>query len=138
VGTDSRGGDIAPEVLAVEQVVGMPRLTSETWAQVFQTLERYASTHAFNLTECTAWTRDQLAVEGTPVGRAALGWAVRGARYGGADLGNDPPPTALAIATGVYRNSVYLAQEAGLELTPDELDGFARHLGHEEAPSDER
>lgn len=127
----------AIEVLAVEQVVDIPHLSSEAWPRLFATLETYAATHSFNLTECTAWTRDQLAEEHTPVGRAAVGWVVRGAMYGGAPLTADPSPTAEQIAIAVFRNSVRLAHQAGVDLGPQEREQFARHLGLSSAPEDD-
>jgi hypothetical protein len=122
---------------SVERVVAMPRLSSAAWQALFSTLETYAATHDFNLTQCTAWVRDQLASTNTPVGRQVVGWVVRGALYGGAPLNASPPPTATRIAEAVLRNTTRIARQAQLQVSDTDYAALAEHFGLDTPPERE-
>lgn len=73
----------------------MPALPSSAWVQVFEELAAYSRRGRFNLTECTAWVRDRLAERGTAIGRAAVGFVVKGCLYGGVPLTSPRDPEGL-------------------------------------------
>ncbi len=128
---------LPPLLVHICQVTDLPRLRSSVWPRVFETLAAYVESHEFNLTESTAWTRDQLALGDAPVGRAPLGFIVRAALYGGVAFNSDPPPTSEHILRGVLRTTVDRAESAGLSLTDaqfQELQQWFRGNG-EAAPS---
>ncbi|MGD9704479.1 MAG: NYN domain-containing protein [Acidimicrobiia bacterium] len=109
-------------------VADLPRLDQGTWEKVFDTLAMYAATHTFNLTESTKWSRDTLAGDGVDVGRAALGYVVRGSSYGGAPLNSDPPPDAQQIAHAFLSNVLGRARMAGLALGAADVEQVASWL----------
>lgn len=117
---------LSPLLLHVCQVTDLPRLHSSVWPRVFEVLGDYVEHHEFNLTESTAWARDQLALGDTPVGRAPLGFIVRAALYGGVAFNSDPPPTSEHILRGVLSTTVDRAQSAGLALTEPQVEELRR------------
>jgi hypothetical protein len=114
--------DIAlpPSVIQLCRVTDMPRLAKESWPEIFRALAEYAATDEFNLTRCTAWTRDILAERGTPVGRQVIGFIVRGAGNARVRLSDRPPPCAQAICEGFLANVIERAVSAGLKLEASE------------------
>jgi len=127
----SRAGeqaDLPPLVMHVCQVTDFPKLASPVWPNVFDALAEYARSHAFNLTEITAWTRDRLAEEPVPVGRTPIGFVVRAAVWAGVGFQSETPPTADEIRRGVLTITVDRAQSAGLSLTDHEVAQFEAWL----------
>jgi hypothetical protein len=119
-----------PEVVELlSRTIDMPRLAAEAWPAVFMKLATYVSTHAFNLTESTKWTRDELARDDVPVGRAALNYVVRGAQMGGAPLSNDPPPSADDIANAFLRNLINQAYATGINIDNQDQQTIASWIG---------
>ena len=119
-----------PEAVEIlTRTIDMPRLTDKAWPAVFAKLAEYAQGFEFNLTESTKWTRDSLALEGIPVGRAAVGYVVRGAQIGGAPLNNDPPPSAEDIANAFLSSIVNQAHSAGLKIDNSDEATVAAWLG---------
>lgn len=128
--------DPASALAPVPGIVGLlqreqdlPRLPSHLWPPAFAMLARYAAEHDFNLTEATRWTRDELALAGTPVGRPALGYIVRGAEFGGATLARKPSPPAQDIASAFYRNLLARARAGSLAVTAEDERQLADWLG---------
>jgi len=103
------------------KVADVPRIDTVTWPRVFDTLDAYGTSHEFKLGECTRWVRDELGAAGVDVGRAGIGFVVRGAMYGGCPLSRVPPPSAIEIASAFLDNTVKRAGAAGLHLTLEEI-----------------
>ena len=111
------------------RITDLPRLDSKSWKATFTTLQRYASDSDFNLTQCTAWTRDQLKEEGIQVGRQSVGYIVRGALFGGVSLDATPAPSADDIREALIKSTMDRAQAQGLAITDSnisELRGWLR------------
>lgn len=122
--------EAVPEiVVAVEKIVGMPRLTADQWRVLLGVLADYSELHSFNLTECTAWARDRMADAGVPTGRQSVAWVVRGATFGGAAL--TVPQSARSIATAVVANTLRLADNAQMDVSADDRRTLATYLGLE-------
>lgn len=119
-----------PEVVELLcRTIDMPRLAHEAWPAVFLKLEAYITTHDFNLTEATKWTRDELAKDDVQVGRAALNYVVRGAQMGGAPLNNVPPPSADDIANAFLKNLINQAYSTGFNIDSEDERTIASWLG---------
>ena len=99
------------------RVTDLPRLNPQAWQATFATLARYAAAYDFNLTHCTAWTRDDLKQEGIHVGRQAVGFVVRGALYGGARLDARPAPSADQIREALLSITLDRVQAQGADVT---------------------
>jgi hypothetical protein len=116
------------------RVLDLPRLRKEAWPAIFETLERYAAEHDFSLTEATKWSRDQLAGTGTPIGRPAIGYVVKGTQIGGVPLNSDPAPKAADIARGFSNSLIDRAYQAGINLDPSEVEEISAWFGVEPDP----
>lgn len=99
------------------RMTDLPRLDRHAWTATFAALAQYAAAYHFNLTHCTAWTRDHLKEQGVIVGRQAVGFVVRGALYGGVRLAATPPPSADQIRMALLTNTLDRAQAQGAEIT---------------------
>ena len=123
--TDSKSAtENLPEIVAqICQITDFPRLSTDRWAETLKMLAHYAESqsheHEFTLSECTIWVRDQLKEKEIPVARKAINCIVHWAHHGGANLDDDPPPTADKIREAVIQNAVARAGEANLGLTPE-------------------
>ena len=136
--------EVSPTPVSVPQsiaqicrITDLPRLEADSWRWTFEALALYAANHDFNLTECTAWTRDQLSNEGFRVGRAAVGYIVRGAMYGGTRLDARPPPHADDIREALIRNTLDRAQASSLNLTDDDENQLRDWLSGEQTMAPE-
>jgi hypothetical protein len=98
------------------QATEMPRLSAANWPKLFEKLAEYARGHRFNLTECTAWVRDQLREDMVQVGRQSVGIVVKGALMGGVSLKADPPPDADKIREGYAESIISRAESQGVPL----------------------
>ncbi len=78
-------------------LMNLPRIPMDWWAAVYAALSDYVSEHTFNLTECTAWSRDKLVAAGLRISRRHISFVVTAVARGGAPLYKDPPPTAEEI-----------------------------------------
>lgn len=85
-------------------LIDLPRLPQDWWPAVYGALSDYASEHTFNMTECTAWSRDRLSDNGLRVSRRYIGFVMNGAARGGSPLHRNPPPTAEEIGEAFVRN----------------------------------
>ena len=126
---DEQKGGLPDTIAQVAAVTDLPGLDHGLWPRVYAALAEYASTHDFNLTESTKWTRDRLAAQGYSVGRATVNFVMQGATLGGASLGKEPPPTAEQIADGFYGAVRHRAKSVGLVLDPDQAEELRRWLG---------
>ena len=111
---------LPPRIEQICQITDLPRLGADSWRWTFELLAQYAENHAFNLTECTATTRDRLAQEGHQVGRGAIGFITRGAMLGGTRLDSQQAPGADEIREAVIRTTVARAQVSSLNLTTED------------------
>lgn len=117
------------------QITDLPRLSADSWRWTFELLAQYAENHTFNLTECTAMTRDRLAEEGHQVGRGAIGFITRGAMLGGTRLDSQEAPGADEIREALIRTTVARAQVSSLNLTAEDENELRRWLsGTNRAP----
>jgi hypothetical protein len=117
---DADAGGLASLPAAVSQmarITNLPRLASASWPPLFRALEEYARTHTFHLTECTAWTRDQLNASGHRIARTAIGFVVRGAMMAGVRLDTAPPPTAEQLTEAIASTTVDRSLAQGLDLS---------------------
>lgn len=85
-------------------LMDLPRLPQEWWPAIYGALSDYASEHTFNMTKCTAWSRDRLSDYGLRVSRRHIGFVVNGAARGGSPLYLNPPPTAEEIGEAFVRS----------------------------------
>ena len=111
------------------RITDLPRLNRHSWKATFAALARYAAAFDFNLTHCTAWTRDQLKGEGVHVGRQAIGFVVRGVLFGGVRLAAKPPPDADQIREALLSNTLDRAQAQGAEVTERDRSELRDWLG---------
>ena len=111
---------LPPRIEQICQITDLPRLGADSWRWTFELLAQYAENHVFNLTECTATTRDRLAQEGHQVGRGAIGFITRGAMLGGTRLDSQQAPDADEIREAVIRTTVARAQVSSLNLTTED------------------
>lgn len=111
------------------RITDLPRLNRQSWKATFAALARYAAAFDFNLTHCTAWTRDQLKGEGVHVGRQAIGFVVRGVLFGGVRLAAKPPPAADQIREALLSNTLDRAQAQGVEVTERDRSELRDWLG---------
>ena len=111
------------------RITDLPRLNRQSWKATFAALARYAAAYDFNLTHCTAWTRDQLKGEGVHVGRQAIGFVVRGVLFGGVRLAAKPAPNADQIRDALLGNTLDRAQAQGAEVTERDRAELREWLG---------
>lgn len=109
-------------VRRVTTVLKLPRLPSESWRSIYDSLATFIAAYEFDLTEATRWSRDRLAERGIPVNRQAVGVVARGAAYGGCPLYRQPPPRAEDIGAAFVRNVLERASAADLDLSDDEAE----------------
>lgn len=110
---------LPPAIERLADQLNLPTLPQPSWPAVYRVLSDYAQTHAFNLTHCTSWARDQLREQGFGVSRSAVAFVVRGCSYGGAPLHRKPAPTAVEIGSAFVDNVIRRA-EAEIVLSDDE------------------
>jgi uncharacterized LabA/DUF88 family protein len=125
----SRPAGLPSVVEQVCAITDMPRLERETWPVLFDVLADYAATHRFNLTEASAWSRDELARREKPVGRQSVAFVIVGTMHGGVRLDEHTRPSATSIAEGFTRAMVERARVAGVELDDGERAEVAFWLG---------
>lgn len=125
-------GDPLRQPEAVEELsrnVDLPRIRTEHWPRIFDTLASYANTHDFNLTEATSRCRDALAEGGVRVARAAIGYVIKGCPPGGVRLDLSNPVTADQIANAFLRSLIQRAAALGTPLEPATEIEVAKWLG---------
>jgi len=116
-------GVTLPEPVArLAALLSLPRLPHESWSPVYRVLSDYGSSHQFNLTEATRWSRDRLVEQGVEISRKAVGFVTRGASFGGCPVWRKPPPTALEIGAAFVANVLSRAEAAAIALTPEETE----------------
>jgi len=103
-------------------LINLPRLPQEWWPAVYGALSDYASEHTFNMTECTAWSRDRLSDYGLRVSRRHIGFVLNGAARGGSPLHRTPPPTAEEIGEAFVRNVLERIDSSETVFSEDDLD----------------
>ncbi|WP_277358138.1 hypothetical protein [Arthrobacter vasquezii] len=114
------------------EVTGMPRLPSDSWPVVYQTLESYAALHVFNFTEASKWSRDQATEKGFGIPRAAFTFVIRACQNEGTKLNADPSPEATAIARALFNSVLKRAELAGLEINETEKRELADWIHHQD------
>lgn len=100
--------------------LSLPKLPSQWWPPIYQTLAEYARNNRFNLTQCTGWARDRLHEQGYTVSRNNVGFVVRGAAYGGCPLHRQPSPADSEIRDAFVTNVLNRADAAQIILGGDE------------------
>lgn len=136
---DSPTGAIAgvpPRIAPFCQIVHLPRIPSDRWPVVFQTLETYALMHDFQLTESTRWSRDHAADQGIDIPRSAFSYVVRACANGGAPLNADQVPNSRQIGEALLVSVLDGASRAGLDVTDDDISALRTwlHLDETEEP----
>lgn len=126
----ARSTPLPAAVTQFAEVTGMPRIPSDNWPIVYQTLEVYAATHVFNFTEASKWSRDQAAERGLDIPRSAFTFAIRASQDGGANLNSDPSPIATEIAHAMFNSVLRRADLAGLEVAQQEKCELAAWIHH--------
>ena len=133
--------DPSPRAEPVEQVralLNLPRLPRDSWADIYRVLAEYASTHEFNLTEGTRWSRDRLVAMGVEVNRRAIGLVANGSTYGGVPLYREPSPTSAEIRQGFIGNVVKRAEVAGILMSSADVAVVTSWLGGDPGGTDVR
>lgn len=119
-----------PEPVArLTALLSLPRLPHESWSPLYRVLSSYVSSHQFNLTEATRWSRDRLVEQGVDVSRNAVGFVTRGASFARCPLWRKPPPTALEIGSAFVENVLSRAEAAAIALTTEETEVVRAWLG---------
>lgn len=113
--------DTTERIAQICRITDLPLLNSSKWKATIEMLVCYGNTHDFNLTQATAWTRDQLKKNGIQVGRQAIGVILRASFFGGAALNANPPPNADDIREALIKSTANRANAAGLELSEEEI-----------------
>ena len=121
--------ELPDSIQRICKITDLPRLEKHEWNALFTVLTRYSSTKDFNLTECTAWCRDELDGEGIKVGRAQVGYVVRSALQGDQPLNVKPAPRLEQIRVAVVRATIARARAANPNLSEEEEDEFREWLG---------
>ena len=119
--------DTPERIAQICRIADLPLLSSAKWKATIEMLVHYGNTHDFNLTQATAWTRDQLKKKGIQVGRQAIGVILRASFFGGAALNANPVPNVEDIQKALIRSTTNRVQAAGLDLTEQEtseLEGY--------------
>lgn len=115
-------------VAQVAAVTGLPRIPSTYWPLVYQALETYAALYQFNFTESSKWSRDHTAEQGFEIPRRAFSFVARACQDGGANLNEDPSPSAEGIAYAMFVSVLRRAEIAGLEVNHVEKSELADWL----------
>jgi uncharacterized LabA/DUF88 family protein len=128
-----------PESVArLTALLSLPRLPHESWSPLYQVLSSYASSHQFNLTEATRWSRDRLVEQGVDVSRKAVGFVTRAASFAGCPLWRKPPPTAVEIGAAFVENVLSRAEAAAIALTAEETEVVQAWLGQPQSGPEEQ
>lgn len=128
------GTAIPAQISRFCEVTKLPRIASEQWPVVYQSLEAYAATHDFNLTEATKWSRDYATGLGSDVARSVFVYVVLACRDSGVMLSADVTPTPSQISSAVHASVLSQAEVAGLDVSSEDSLVLARWLHVE--PSD--
>lgn len=103
----------------VTQVTDIPRLTTDAYRRVLTALHADLAEHALVLNDTAKRVRDACASAGTPVGRGAVSFVIRGLQYSDRSVGRRP---ALSeVAAGWTRNVESLCRGARIELDDRDL-----------------
>ena len=114
-------GEVPPAVVRLTKLLKIPPLEPPRWRAIHRALAEYAARgEAFNLSECSRWTRDRLAVGQLAMGRPAINLVLKGASYGGCPIYRDPPPSAEEIGTAFASNLLSRAAAVEVAFEPDE------------------
>lgn len=116
------------DIARFREIVQLPRISSDRWPVIFQSLEAYAALHEFQLAESTRWSRDHAAEQGIDIPRSAFNYVVRSCVIAGSPLNSDPPPTAERIGEALLTSVLDGASRAGLEVTDDERSSLRTWL----------
>ena len=128
-----------PEPVArLTALLSLPRLPHESWSPVYQVLSSYVSSHQFNLTEATRWSRDRLVEQGVDVSRSAVGFVTRGAAFAGCPLWRKPPPTAGEIGAAFVENVLSRAEASAIALTAEETEVVRAWLAQRQSNPEEQ
>lgn len=119
---------IPATVMHYSKVTGMPKIASNDWPFVYQTLADHAALHLFNLAESTKWSRDQAIVAGRGISRRTFTFVVYAILGGGTDLDADPSPDAADISRAVFISVLQRAELAGLEVNESAKRELAKWL----------
>lgn len=103
------------------ELMNLPRLPQDWWPAVYGALSDYASEHTFNMTQCTAWSRDRLSDYGLRVSRQHIGFVMNGAARGGSPLYQDPPPSAEEIGEAFVRSVLKRIDSSETVFSEDDL-----------------
>jgi len=121
--------ELPDSIQRICKITDLPRLEKHEWNAIFAVLARYSSTKNFNLTECTAWCRDELDGEGIKIGRAQISYVVRSALHGDQPLNMMPAPTLEQIRSAVARATIARTRAANPNLSDEEENEFREWLG---------
>lgn len=132
------GTAIPAQISRFCEVSKLPRIASSQWPIVYLSLEAYAATHDFNLTESTKWSRDYAAGLGADVARSVFVFVVLACRNSGVMLSADVTPTAGQIGSALLSSVMSQAEVAGLEVSSADRLALARWLHVEEPGADEQ
>lgn len=109
-------GEVPHAVVRLAKLLKVSPLEPARWRAIHHALAEYAAREEpFNLSECSRWTRDRLAVGELAVGRPAINLVIKGAAYGGCPIYRDPPPSAEEIGGAFAAN--LLSRAAAVEVT---------------------
>lgn len=104
----------------VRALTDLPRLAPEVWPTVFEVLAEQLDGTTFHLSEASASARDELALRGSPVGRQALAFVLKGAHWGGAEMVGGAPLTPDELRNAFLDNLVSRAAASGLPLAEEQ------------------
>jgi hypothetical protein len=113
-------------VTRICMLTGIPSLTAEQYAIVFQALADHLRDNEFSLAETAKRLRDVSVERGVGVSRKAINFILQGCRYAGYKFTSDD--TAESVARAFRSNVANLCRGEQIELSPEEESTLDRWL----------
>ena len=111
--------DIAPLALRLHQITGVPKLTPDEYADLFEAIVGEIQDNGFQQNSTSKNVRDRPIERGRAISRAAVALVVRGLRFAGVDL-EHLDLDARGLAEAFENNVVQLCEASQLELGEQE------------------
>ncbi|MCA9545201.1 MAG: NYN domain-containing protein [Myxococcales bacterium] len=125
---EQRHPELAAFVRRVFQITGVPKLTPEQFALVFQFIASEVNAHGYSLSQTSKEVRDRCQDAGESVPRQAVIFVLKGLSYRGYDFESDEPHAPRILAAMFRDNVIDLCENAGMEMTEKQLSLLDRWL----------
>lgn len=118
---ESRYPDLSAITRRVHQITGVPRMTPEEYAFVFQCIADELGQHPYHLNSTSKAVRDLCIERGQALSRASVTWILRGIAYAEHPFEQGPEANSpRMLARSFLNNLMTLCNGAQLELTAEE------------------